>query len=162
MRKTLTQGIKKVILEYVMSSLKFPLHLYNAVAIKQQFPASENRLQSTLCYQMLLRTSGVPSGHRRAALSAVQPQGRDGPNSPRWQWDGESPRPCPGCARRAGGAKARPLLQKRAPRRNLQRGCFSPEKWSAWEWGRCSHPGCWHGAPHLCCLGYESCLAERY
>lgn len=59
MRKTLTQGIKKVILEYVMSSVKFPLHLYNSAAIKQQFPISENRLQSTLCYQMPLRASGM-------------------------------------------------------------------------------------------------------
>lgn len=29
---------KKAILEYVMSSVKLPLHLYNAVAIKEQFP----------------------------------------------------------------------------------------------------------------------------
>lgn len=54
-----TQGIKKVILEFVMSSVKFPLRLYNVVAIKQQFPISENRLQSTLCYQMPLRESGM-------------------------------------------------------------------------------------------------------
>lgn len=42
-----------------MSSVEFPLHLYNAVAIKEQIPVSEKRLQSTLCYQMLPRRSGM-------------------------------------------------------------------------------------------------------
>lgn len=82
MRKTLTQGIKKVILEYVMPSVKFPPHLYNTVAIKQQLPISAN----TPCNQMLLRASApskaapalqtphCPPSHSSAAHS-FSPQG---------------------------------------------------------------------------------------
>lgn len=81
MKKTLTQGIKKVILEYVMSSVKFPPHLYNTVAIMKQLLISAN----TPCNQMLLRASApsraapepqtphCPQSHSSAAHSFSPP-----------------------------------------------------------------------------------------
>lgn len=40
-RKGILKKKKKSNFKYVMSSVKFPLRLYNAVAIKEQFPVSE-------------------------------------------------------------------------------------------------------------------------
>lgn len=44
LRKTLTRGIKTIILEYAMSSVKFPPHLHNATEIKEQLPVPASRL----------------------------------------------------------------------------------------------------------------------
>lgn len=60
MRKTLTQGIKTIILEYVMSSVKFPPHLHNATAIKEHLPVPASRLPSP-------RAARCCSGHREGS-----------------------------------------------------------------------------------------------
>lgn len=56
---------KKVILEYVMSSVKFPPHLYNTVAIMKQLPISAN----TPCNQTLL---GI-SSNQGCSCTAIPP-----------------------------------------------------------------------------------------
>lgn len=162
MRKTLTQGIKIVILDHVISSVKFPLHLYNAVAIKQQFPVSENRQRSTLRYQMLLRTSGMlqmvlllpccslPLG-RRYQPGGQDPAGQGLPGHPLlpvgWGESTSLPRLCEQSGRRK---SMTPLAGARTTVLSAA-SLLSPEKWSAREWGRRSHPGCWHGVPRLGC-----------
>lgn len=163
MRKTLTQRIKIVILDHVISSVKFPLHLYNAVAIKQQFPVSENRQRSTLRYQMLLRTSGMlqmvlllpccslPLG-RRYQPGGQDPAGQGLPGHPLlpvgWGESTSLPRLCEQSGRRK---SMTPLAGARTTVLSAA-SLLSPEKWSAREWGRrSSHPGCWHGVPRLGC-----------
>lgn len=134
MPKTLSQGIKKkkAILEYVTSSVKFPLHLYNSVAIKEQFPVSKKRLQSTLCYQMLPRRSGMlqmvlllpgsprpwGTGTRLASRAALclAAAGQGLPEHPLLLVGQGKSTSLPGCAGRAGGVRAGPFLQECAPR----------------------------------------------
>lgn len=128
---------KKAILEYVMSSVKLPLHLYNAVAIKEQFPVWEKKLQSTLCYQMVPRRSGMlqmglllpgspcPWGTGTKSLCASQPKGC--PSIPCSRKDKGSP----GCAGRTG-----PLLQECTPRH-----CYLQHHGFPWRNGVCGNGG---------------------
>lgn len=151
---------KKVILEYAISFVKFPLHLYSPVAIKAQFPVSEKRLQSTLCYQMLPRRSGM--------LQMVLLL----PGSPCPWAQAPAGRREPPAARSRGAGTARASLApgrvrevhvsarlRRESRRNKSRSPLAGvhttalsaaselalERWSAWERGTCS----WHRAPLL-------------